>query len=101
MSNLQHLLQRSYAGDCVELVKMKAHVPCKVERPQTGFRATITEIVFDPLRLQEVNAQFRADGFDFEDDLQVIAVTEGGSILLWGGLNSVYHLGRGERIKSA
>jgi hypothetical protein len=102
MSNLfQYLLQRSCAGDCVELVKLKEHVPCEVEGNHTGYRAKIVEVVFDPLHLHEVNAKFKADGFEFDDGLQVIAVNEDGSILLWGGLNSVYHLRRGERIKSA
>jgi hypothetical protein len=31
MSNLTFLLQRSYVGSCLDVMKMKAFVPCKVE----------------------------------------------------------------------
>ena len=31
----------------------------------------------------------------------MIAVNEDGSILLWGGLNSIFHLRRGEQIRGA
>src|SRR5687768_7840 len=98
---LPHLLQRSFAADCVDLVKMKALVPCEVTDELTGYKGRIIEVVFDPLRIPEVNAKFKADGYEFDESMQVIAVTDGGAILLWGGLNSVFHLKRDERISGA
>jgi len=80
---------------------MKAFVPCEVDDRLNNFRARIVEAVFEPLRIPEVNARFRAAGYDFTDDMQVIAVTEDSSILLWGGLNSVFHLRIGEKIEGA
>ena len=102
MSNLlSHLLQRSFASDCVDLAKMKSLVPREVEDKLTGYKTTIVEVVFDPLRIEEVNARFKSEGYVFDDSMKVIAVTEDGSILLWGGFNSVYHIKRGERITGA
>jgi hypothetical protein len=59
------------------------------------------EVVFEPTHIQEVNAKFKAAGYHIDDGTQVIAVNEDGSLLIWGGLNSVYHLEKGERIQSA
>jgi hypothetical protein len=99
MSNLiPPLLQRAYVSRALDVIKMKAFVPCDVEDALTGYRGKIVDVVFDPLRIEDVNAGFRADGYRFDDEMQVIAVNEDGSILLWGGLNSVFHLRRGERI---
>ena len=77
---------------------MKGFVPCEVEDRLNHYKAKIVEAVYDPLCIPEVNARFRAAGYDFADDMQVIAVTEDGAILLWGGLNSVFHLRKGEKI---
>src|SRR3954453_8181573 len=98
---LPSLLQRSFASRALDVAKMKAFVPCEVDDRLNKYKATIVEAVYDPLRVPEVNATFRAAGYDFADDMQVIAVTEDGSILLWGGLNSVFHLRKGEAIAGA
>ena len=102
-----HLLRHHYASRCLDLMKMKSLVPRDVECPPNKFKRRITEVVFDPLRVAEVNAQFKRDGYRFDDDgdpddpddhgTAVIAVNNDGSILVWGGLNSVYCLARGER----
>jgi hypothetical protein len=92
------MLQRSFASDCVDFAKMKALVPREVECTNTGYKTKVVEVVFDPMRIEEVNAKFRSAGYIVDDDMKVIAVTEDGEILLWGGLNSVYHIGRGEEI---
>jgi hypothetical protein len=102
MNNLfPHLLQRSFATTCLDIVKMKAFVPCQVEDEFTAYQTTMVEIVFDPLRIEEVNARFKAAGYEVDEGMQVIAVNEDGSILLWGGLNSVFHLRPGEHIEDA
>ena len=102
MNNLlPYLLQQAYATRALDVVKMKAVTPCGVADDITGYKGRIVEIVFDPLRIEEINVRFRADGFNVADGMQVIAVNEDGSILLWGGLNSIFHLRRGERIKGA
>src|SRR6266404_4303137 len=98
---LPYLLSRTYASRALDVAKMKAFVPCEVDDRLNNFRARIVEAVFEPLRIPEVNARFRAAGYDFTDDMQVIAVTEDSSILLWGGLNSVFHLRIGEKIEGA
>jgi hypothetical protein len=95
---LPSLLQRSFASRALDVAKMRAFVPCEVEDRLNEYKAKIVEAVYDPLCIPEVNARFRAAGYDFSDDMQVIAVTEDGSILLWGGLNSVFHLRKGEKI---
>jgi hypothetical protein len=85
-------------------MKLRAFVPCEVSDASTGYRARIVEAVFDPLRVAEVNGRFRAAGFAWDDDddegggMRVIAVIDDGSILLWGGLNSVHTLRKGERL---
>jgi hypothetical protein len=95
-----HLLRQHYAARCVELLKMKALVPRDVECPPNQFRRRVV-VVFDPLRVAEVNARFKDDGYLFGDDADpgaaVVAVNDDGSVLVWGGLNSVYCLRRGER----
>lgn len=99
-----HLVQRSYASSCLDLMKLKNLVPADVADPATGYQTRIIEAVFDPLRITEVNDRFRAQGFAWEDDdddgggMRVIAINDDGSILLWGGLNSVYHLRKGDNI---
>ena len=99
-----HLVRRDLASRCLDLMKLRAFVPCDVSDASTGYKARVVEAVFDPLRVAEVNGRFRAAGFAWDDDddegggMRVIAVTDDGSILLWGGLNSVYHLRRGERL---
>lgn len=95
---LPSILQRSFASDCVDFAKIKSLVPREVECELTGYKTKVVEIVFDPFQIEQVNARFKADGYIFDDSMKVIAVTEDGSILLWGGCNSVYHLKRGETI---
>ena len=82
----------------LDIVKMKAFIPCDVDEPRRGYKTRIVELVYDPVCVPETNARFKSAGFDFPDDMQVIAVCENGEILLWGGLNSVFHLARGETI---
>jgi hypothetical protein len=78
---------------------MKAFVPCEVENQFKTYKTRIIEHVYDPLRVEEVNQKFKDAGYDVDDDdVHVIAINEDGSILLWGGLNSVFHLRKGERI---
>jgi len=99
-----YFAQRDYASRCLELMKLRSFVPCEVSDAATGYKGRIVEAVFDPLRVAEVNSRFRADGFAWADDddkgggMCVIAVNDDGSILAWGGLNSVYYLRRGERL---
>jgi hypothetical protein len=96
-----HLIQRTFASRALDVVKMKAFVPCDVEDRLNAYEARIVEAVFDPLRIEEVNARFAAEGYVIPEAMQVIAVNADGSILLWGGMNSVYHLRKGEEIKGA
>jgi hypothetical protein len=98
MSNLFYLLQRSYASAALELVKMKALVPCDVDDKFTGYKGRIVELVFDPRKVEETNARFEAAGFHIPADMQVVAVMENGSILMWGGINSLYYLAKGEHL---
>jgi hypothetical protein len=85
----------------LDVVKMKSLVPCEVENPHKTYKCRIVEVVYDPLRVEEVNERFKTAGYDVTDGTQVIAVNEDGSILIWGGLNSVYHLQKGEQIGGA
>jgi hypothetical protein len=80
---------------------MKAFIPCDVENQHKTYKCRMVEHVYDPLRLPEINARFQAAGYDVNDDVQVISVNEDGSILVWGGLNSVFHLNKGEKIDGA
>lgn len=77
---------------------MKGLVPCEVEDEVTGYKGKITEMVFEPLKIQEINARFEAAGYIIPEDFAVIALTADKKILLWGGVNSVYYLKKGERL---
>jgi hypothetical protein len=102
-----HLARRAYASRCLDLMKLRDFVPCDVSDATTGYTGRIAEAVFDPLRVTEVNDRFRADGFSWDDNdddgggVRVIAATDDGSILAWGGLNSVHYLRRGELLVGA
>jgi len=98
MSNLTYLFQRSYASACLDIVKLKGLVPCEVEDEVTGYTGKISELVFDPLKIREVNAKFEAAGYIIPEDFAVIAVTADKKILVWGGVNSVYYLKKGEEL---
>ena len=99
MAAFRFLAQRTTASRALEVVKMKVFIPCEVENQFKTYKTKIVEHVYDPLRVEEVNARFKAEGYDVDDeDVHVIAVNEDGSILLWGGLNSVFHLRKGEKI---
>lgn len=99
MTAFKFLVQRTIASRALEVVKMKAFVPCEVENQFKTYKTRIIEHVYDPLRVEEVNQKFKDAGYDVDDDdVHVIAINEDGSILLWGGLNSVFHLRKGERI---
>jgi hypothetical protein len=98
MSNVTYLLQRSYASSCLDVMKMKAFVPCDVADELNKYKANISEVVFDPLKVQETNAQYTKAGYIIPDDFAVIALTTDKKILLWGGLNSVYYLRKGEKL---
>jgi hypothetical protein len=98
MSNLTSLLQRSYVTSCLDIVKMKAFVPCEVDDALNNYKATITEVVFHPLKIKETNARYAKAGYIIPPDFAVIACTADGKILLWGGLNSVYYLQKGEEL---
>lgn len=94
---LPFLLQRSLASRALDIVKMKAFVPCDVDEPRLEYKTRIVETAYDPLCVPETNARFKSAGYDVPDDMQVIAVCENGEILMWGGLNSVYHIGKGQK----
>lgn len=97
MSNLLwHTLKKSYASDCLALLKMKAFLPCEVEDENNDFSAKIVEIVFDPFKVKEVNARFRAAGFEVPERLNVIALNEDGSILLWNETAGIFYSRKGE-----
>ena len=98
MSNLTYLFQRSYASSCLDIVKLKASVPCEVEDEVTGYSGKITEMVFDPLKIPETNAKFEAAGYIVPEDFAVIGLTADKKILVWGGVNSVYYLKEGEEL---
>ena len=98
MSNLTYLFQRSFASSCLDIVKMKVFVPCKVEDEVNDYKTTITKMVFDPLKISEVNASFKTSGYIIPEDFAVIAVTSDETILIWGGVNSVYYLHKGEEL---
>lgn len=95
---LPQMLQRSFAGDCLELTKMRLLVPAEVEDELTGYKAKIVEMVFEPLRIAEVNQRFTASGFILPEETNVIAVNDDDTILVWGGANSVLWLRKGEPI---
>jgi hypothetical protein len=95
---LPSLLQRSFAGDCLDLIKMRELVPIEVTDEITGYTTTIIEMVFEPTRIGEVNARFASAGYIIPEEMSVIAVNEDGTILVWGGLNSLFWLKKGEPI---
>lgn len=95
---LPQILQRSFAGDSLALIKMRPLVPIEVQNAPTGYKTKIIEMVFDPSRLVEVNGRFEADGFLIPEKMNVIAVNEDGTILVWGGPNCVFWLRKGEPI---
>ncbi len=99
--SISHVVQRLFATHFVQLEKMKHLVPRKIKSQCSSRRMTIAEVVFDPLQIEKVNAKFKGSGFLFDDPMHVIAVNDDGSILLWGGANSVFHLRPGERIRGA
>ena len=98
MSNVTYLLQRSYASSCLDVMKMRAFVPCQVADELNNYKATITEVVFDPLKVKKTNACYAKSGYIIPRDFAVIALTDDKRILLWGGMNSVYYLQRGEEL---
>src|SRR5262245_9130714 len=99
---LPSLLERFFTTRALDVVKMQDFVPCQVEDELNKYQATITRIVYDPINVPETNAKYRKAGYIFEDaEMQVIAETADGEILLWGGLNSVFHLGKGQKITNA
>src|SRR5688572_8994678 len=89
---LPGLLRRSFAGDCLDLIKMRSFVPIEVEDELTGYKTKIVEMVFDPLRLTEVNRRFETAGYLIPQKMNVIAVNADGTILVWGGPNCVFRL---------
>ena len=93
-----YLLQRSIASIMLDISKMKAFTPCEVESRRKSFKARMTEVVFDPLRIEGVNDKFKAAGYNVPGNSKVIAVTEDGTLLVWGGANSVFHLPKGAEI---
>lgn len=93
------MLLRSTAIECLYLLKMRPLVPIEVKDKLTGYTGIIVEMVFDPQRVAEVNEQFRAKGYPVPEDMSVIAVNNGGTILMWGGLNSVFWLRKSKPIK--
>jgi hypothetical protein len=97
----QSLVKRSFATHFVKLEKMRTLVPRTVKAQWSGRPIKVKAIVFDPLQLQKVNAKFTDDGFILDDRKYVIAVNADGSILVWGGANSVFRLRAGARITGA
>ena len=79
-------------------MKMRAFVPCEVADELNSYEATITEVVFDPLKVQETNAHYAKSGYIIPKDFAVITLTADKRILLWGGINSVYYLQKGEEL---
>ena len=95
---LPNMLQRSIASDCLDLVKMRSLVPVEVEDELTGYRTKIVEMVFNPKRPTKVNQRFKAAGYLIPDDMNVVAVNEDGTILVWGGANCILWLRKGEPV---
>jgi len=95
---LPYMLQRSFAGDCLDLIKMGSLVPIEVKDELTGYKTKIVEMVFDPVRLAEVNGRFAAAGYLIPEKMNVIGVNHDGTILVWGGPNCVFWLRKGEPI---
>lgn len=93
------MILRSRAGDYLDLVKMRSLVPIEAEDKLTGYKTRIVEMVFDPLQMSETNKRFQAAGFLIPDEMNVIAVNNDGTILVWWGrLNCIFWLRKGEPI---
>jgi len=96
------MLQRSFASSALTVAKMKAFVPCDIEDRINSYKARMIDVVFDPLRIPEVNKRFRSAGYNMPDDhSMVIAINDDQSILIWGALNCVLHLRKREKIAGA
>ena len=96
---LPGMLQRSFAGNCLDLIKMRSLVPIEVEDEVSGYRTKIVEVVFDPLHISETNARFQSAGFLIPDEMNVIAVNDDSTILVWEGhLNCILWLRKKEPI---
>lgn len=95
---MKYLLQRHYASSCLDIVKLKEFVPCDVENSLNGVKTRIARIVFNPSQIDEVNKEFQAAGYIIRKGMAVIAVNEDESILVWGGVNSVYHMRKREEV---
>lgn len=81
------------ASHCLDILKLGDFVPFEIELSETGSKATIEEIVFDPLRIYEVNDKYRQAGFEIDEQFsRVIAVMADGSILVWFGHTTIYLL---------
>jgi hypothetical protein len=81
------------ASTCLDIVKLKQFVPCVVRDDRSDFRTNVVEIVFDPLRIDDANRDFKAAGFEFDEaKSMVVAVNDDGSILLWTGNSGVLQL---------
>jgi hypothetical protein len=93
------MMLRSRAGDYLDLIKLRSLVPIDVEDRLTGYKTRIVEVVFDPMQISETNTRFQAAGFLIPDEMNVIAVNDDGTILVWWGrLNSIFWLRKGKRI---
>lgn len=79
------------------IAKLKGFAPFDYEDEQKTFKKRLVEVVYDPLRVREVNEEFRAKGYDVPEEQQVIAVNEDGSILLWGLLDEICCLQKGHK----
>ncbi|HEY5913132.1 MAG TPA: hypothetical protein VJA21_21285 [Verrucomicrobiae bacterium] len=99
--NLVKSLQRSFATHFVKLEKMRTLVPRTIKAQWNGRPIKVREIVFDPLQIKKVKAKFTEAGFILDDRKHVLAVNADGSILVWGGANSVFRLRAGARITGA
>lgn len=87
---------RMIASTCLDIVKLKHFVPCEIRDNGGEFRATMIDVVFDPLRIDSVNHAFRDAGYKFDETTtMVIAVNDDESILLWTGNSGVLQLWKG------
>jgi len=55
MSNVTYLLQRSYASSCLDVMKMRAFVPCEVADELNNYKATITQVFLIRSRLMKLH----------------------------------------------
>jgi hypothetical protein len=85
-----YLTNRMIASACLDVLKLKPFVPCEVRDARSELHTKIVEIVFDPLRIDDVNRKFKAAGYEFDaETTMVIAVTDDDSILVWTGNSGV------------